>query len=224
METENDTLGEAVGRLYVERYFPLSSKVAMGELVANLKRAFRARLAEAAWLSPATRQEAITKLDDVGVKVGYPSHWRTYGFTVTAGDLYGDVKRGRAWDWHEELEQLHHPTDRQAWSLLPQDDFAMNEGSLNAIVFSAAFLQPPFFDPAADTAVNYGAIGVVIGHEMTYAFDDQGRKIDHTGRLRDWWTAEDTAEFNLQAGKLAAQYSAFEPLPGRAYERQSYAG
>ncbi|QMV18100.1 peptidase M13 [Granulicella sp. 5B5] len=214
LQVENDALGEAVGRLYVERYFPLSSKVAMEELVANLKSAFRARLADAVWLSPATKQEAIAKLDAMGVKVGYPSRWRTYEFAVTRGDLYGDVKRGRAWDWHEQIEQLHHPTDRAAWGLLPQDDFAMNEGSLNAIVFPAAFLQPPFFDPAADPAVNYGAIGVVIGHEMTHGFDDQGRKVDHTGRLRDWWTAEDAAQFNVQADKLAAQYSAFEPLPG----------
>ncbi len=214
LEVEDGTLGESVGRIYVSRYFPPSSKRAMEELVGNLKEAFHARLERVSWLSPATRKEALMKLDAMDLKVGYPGKWNNYSFTVTATDLYGDVKRGRSWEYLRQVQQLHRAVDRDEWGLLPQQDAAMYDSALNTGIFPAAFLQPPFFDPAADPAVNYGAIGVVIGHEMTHGFDDQGRKVDASGRLHDWWTAQDAADFKRQASALSAQYSSFEPLPG----------
>jgi putative endopeptidase len=165
-------------------------------------------------MGPATKKEALKKLDTYNIKVGYPDHPRDYSSLVIAdNDLVGDVRRAGAADWAFYSGRLFGPVDRSDWSMTPQTNDAYN-GSLRDIVFPAAILQAPMFDASADPAINYGAIGGVIGHEMTHGFDDQGRKIDASGALRDWWTKEDAAKFEARAKRLGAQYSAFEPLPG----------
>jgi putative endopeptidase len=214
IEAEDRRLGEAVGQIYVAHSFLPESKRQMEELVANLKAAFHDRLEHATWMSEGTRAEALKKLDTMSVGIGYPSRWKTYDFDVSSTDLYGDVKRSIAWSHAQSVLRLHQPVDREAWELLPQSGGSEYDPSINRITFPAANLQFPFFDQNADPAVNYGAIGVVIGHEITHGFDDQGRQIDSGGLLRDWWTAEDARKFKVQAERLSQQYSAFEPLPG----------
>jgi putative endopeptidase len=212
---ENYRIGDALGRLYVAHYFTPKAKDQMEQLVANLKAAFHDRLERAAWMSEATRAEAIKKLDTMSVGIGYPTKWKRYDFDVSPTDLYGDAERSIAWKHREAIERLHHPVDREAWNdLVPQSSASEYESSINRITFPAANFQFPFFDPNADPAVNYGAIGVVIGHEITHGFDDEGRHTDSAGLLRDWWTAEDAQKFKVQAERLSQQYSAFEPLPG----------
>ena len=208
------TLNWAVGQLYTARYFPPSAKAKIEDLVAHLKDAYRSRLEHNDWMSPATKAEAIRKLDTYNIKVGYPDHPRDYSkLAVARDDLVGDVRRAAAADWAFYVGRLNGPVDRQDWSMTPQTNDAYN-GSLRDIVFPAGILQPPVFDPNADPAVNYGAIGGVIGHEMTHGFDDQGRKIDAAGALRDWWTPEDAKKFEARAARLGRQYSSYEPLPG----------
>jgi putative endopeptidase len=214
MSIEDGTLGEAVGHIYVNRYFKESARVQMGDLVARLKQAMRRRIEDAPWLSDSARHEALRKLEIMSVGIGAPDHWKTFAFPVSLRDLYGDVERGRTWQYREDIRSLHHPVDRHAWGLLPQSTESEYNALLNRITFPAADLQPPFFDPNADPAVNYGAIGVVIGHELTHGFDDEGRKIDSSGNLRNWWTPEDAKRFDSQAQQVAKQYSEFEPLPG----------
>ena len=212
---ENYRIGDALGRLYVDRYFTPRAKEQMEQLVANLKGAFHDRLTRATWMSEATRAEALKKLDTMSVGIGYPAKWKSYDFEVNSTDLYGDIERSIAWKHREAVIRLHHPVDREAWNdLVPQSTASEYESSINRITFPAANFQFPFFDPNADPAINYGAIGVVIGHEITHGFDDEGRHTDSTGLLRDWWTAEDAQQFKVQAGRLSEQYSAFEPLPG----------
>lgn len=211
----NGTMGEAVGKVYVAEYFPAAYKQQMEGLVANLKVAMRARLQKASWMSPQTKTEALTKLEKLGVKIGYPNKWRDYAkLEVRDGDLVGNVRRATAFEWDYRVGRLNGPIDRDEWGMFPQTVNAYFDPAKNEVVFPAAILQPPFFDPNADPAVNYGGIGAVIGHEITHAFDDQGRQSDASGQLRDWWTAEDAAKFKTQAQRLGAQYSAFEPLPG----------
>jgi putative endopeptidase len=208
------TLNWAVGQLYTASYFPPSAKAKIEDLVAHLKAAYRARLEHNAWMSPATRAQAIEKLDTYNIKVGYPDHPRDYSkLDIRSDDLVGDVRRAAAADWAFYVDRLNGPVDRQDWSMTPQTNDAYN-GSLRDIVFPAGILQPPIFDPNADPAINYGAIGGVIGHEMTHGFDDQGRKIDAAGALRDWWTPADAKNFEARASKLGKQYSSYEPLPG----------
>jgi putative endopeptidase len=208
-------LGEALGQEYVARYFPPQAKSRMTALVGGLKDAMRARIERADWMSPQTRAEALKKLAALRVKVGYPDRWRSYdGLKIDAGDLYGNLRRSNQFEWRYELGKLDRPVDRDAWLLTPQTVDAYNNPRGNEIVFPAAMLQAPFFDLTADMAVNYGAIGGVIGHEITHGFDDQGRNYDSTGTLRDWWTPQDAQRFQAEAAKLAAQYEAFEPLPG----------
>ncbi|CAN5324770.1 M13 family metallopeptidase [soil metagenome] len=210
-----NTLGEGVGKLYVAAYFPPAYKAQMVSLVSNLKVSMKGRIEHADWMSPATKTEALTKLSKLGVKIGYPDKWRDYSkLVVKDGDLYGNVARGVAFDWDFRAGRLNGPIDRSEWGMFPQTVNAYYDPAKNEVVFPAAILQPPFFDPNADLAVNYGGIGAVIGHEITHAFDDQGRQSDGDGQLRDWWTAADAAKFKVQADKLGAQYSAFEPLPG----------
>jgi putative endopeptidase len=211
---EDSALGEAVGRVYVAKYFTPEAKAQMTALVSNLKDAFHARIERLTWMSPETKQQALAKLAAFSVKIGYPSKWKTYDFEVSPTDLYGDEERARAWDWRYHVERLNGPVDRAEWGMTPQTVNAYYNSTLNEIVFPAAILQPPFFDPHADPAINYGGIGGVIGHEMSHGFDDQGRKSDGSGRLRDWWTPTDAEKFNAQASHLGEQYSAFEPLPG----------
>jgi len=207
-------LGWAVGQLYITHYFPPSSKAKIERLVANLKTAYHARIEKLDWMSPATKQEALRKLETYTIKVGYPDHPRDYSNVEVRGDdLTGNVTRAATADWAFYVDRLNGPVDRSDWSMTPQTNDAYN-GSLRDIVFPAAILQPPIFDPNADPAINYGAIGAVIGHELTHGFDDQGRKIDADGVLRDWWTANDGKAFDARAKRLGAQYSAFEPLPG----------
>jgi putative endopeptidase len=208
------TLNWAVGQFYTVRYFPPSAKDKIEDLVAHLKTAYRARLEHNDWMSPATKAEAIKKLDTYNIKVGYPDHPRDYSrVEIGADDLVGNVRRAAAADWSFYVGRLNGPVDRQDWSMTPQTNDAYN-GSLRDIVFPAGILQPPMFDPNADPAVNYGAIGGVMGHEMTHGFDDQGRKIDAAGALRDWWQPRDAKKFEARAERLGEQYSGFEPLPG----------
>jgi putative endopeptidase len=209
------SLGEVVGQTYVAKYFPPSSKAQMVELIANLKTAMAARIQAAPWMSPATKTEALTKLSKMSVMVGYPDKWRDYsGLKLNVDDLYGNVKASRRFEWNYALSDLGKPVDHGKWGMTPQTVNAYNGGLENKIVFPAGILQAPYFDPAADPAVNYGAIGAVIGHEISHGFDDQGRKIDATGKLRDWWTAEDAKRFDAQADVLGKQYDSYQPVPG----------
>ena len=208
------TLSWAVGQVYTAHDFTPETKAAVEKLVANLMAAFRARIEHLEWMSPETRAEAIKKLDTYRVKVGYPDHSRDYSHVViTRDDLVGDVRRAALADWDFYVTRSAGPVDVTDWIVTPQTVDAYN-GSLRDIMFPAAILIPPEFDPAADDAVNYGAIGATIGHELTHGFDDQGRTIDAAGALRDWWTAADAEAFKARAAKLGAQYAAFEPLPG----------
>jgi putative endopeptidase len=208
------TLGWAVGQLYSAKYFPPQAKEKIEALVANLKAAYRARLENNDWMSASTKKEALTKLDTYTIKVGYPEHLRDYSSVhILDDDLVGDVRRAAEGDWSFYVGRLLGPVDRTDWSMTPQTNDAYN-GTLRDIVFPAGILQPPMFDPAADPAINYGAIGGVIGHELTHGFDDQGRTIDASGALRDWWSPDDAKTFEARAQRLGAQYSAFEPLPG----------
>ena len=209
------SLAEVLGQEYVARHFPASSKAQMEELVSNLTAEMRDRLSKLEWMTPATRAEALAKLDSFRPKIGYPNKWRSYdALTVQADDLYGNLERIAAFDWAYSRAKLDKPVDLEEWGMSPQTVNAYYHPLRNEIVFPAAILQPPFFDPAADPAINYGGIGAVIGHEIMHGFDDQGRKTDAKGQLRDWWTAEDAARFDEQAKKLGALYAAQEPLPG----------
>ena len=207
-------MGFGVGQVYTAHYFPPEAKAKIEALVANVKAAMRARLERLDWMTPATKAEALKKLDTYQIKVGYPDHPRDFsGLVIRKDDLVGDVRRAAAWDWRFYRNRLNGPVDKTDWSMTPQTNDAYN-GSLRDIVFPAGILQPPMFDAAADPAVNYGAIGAVIGHELTHGFDDEGRKLDASGALRDWWSPADAAAFDARAKRLGAQYSAFEPLPG----------
>jgi putative endopeptidase len=208
-------LGEAVGREYVAAYFPPSSKAQMRDLVANLKTAMAGRIERADWMAASTKAEALKKLAKMDVQVGYPDKFRDYsGLVISPTDLYGDVARSQAFEWAYQLSDLGKPVDHKKWGMTPQTVNAYNGFEENKIVFPAGILQAPYFDPTADPAVNYGSIGATIGHEITHAFDDQGRKIDDTGTLRDWWTAEDAKRFEAQAARYGAQFDTYEGAPG----------
>jgi putative endopeptidase len=211
----NEGLGEAAGELYVQRYFPPSSKQQMLELVENLRASYRQRFATLAWMSPATRQVALQKLAAFHPKIGYPDKWRDYSaLEVKAGDAFGNLGRAAAFDWQRQLKRLGGPTDRGEWDMTPQTINAYYYSTFNEVVFPAAILQPPFFDPNADAAVNYGGIGGVIGHEMGHGFDDQGSKSDARGVLHTWWLPQDTAAFHKRVDALADQYDSYTVLPG----------
>ena len=208
------TMGFGVGQLYTAKYFSPEAKAKIQELVANLKAAYRGRIEKLDWMGPETKKEALKKLDTYTIKVGYPDHPRDYSKLITrSDDLIGNVKRCAALDWEFYTGRFSGPVDRTDWSMTPQTNDAYN-GSLRDIVFPAGILQPPVFDPDADPAINYGAAGGVIGHELTHGFDDQGRKIDAAGALRDWWTEQDAETFKKRADTLGAQYSKYEPIPG----------
>ncbi|WP_394762214.1 M13 family metallopeptidase [Phenylobacterium sp.] len=207
-------LGWAVGELYTARYFPPAAKAKVQALVADLKTAYAARIKTLDWMSPATKTEALKKLAAYNVKVGYPDKPRDYSkVAIRDDDLVGDVRRAAEGDWAFYAGRQTGPVDRGDWGMTPQTNDAYN-GSLIDIVFPAVILQPPIFDPTADPAINYGAVGGVIGHELTHGFDDQGRKYDSKGTLRDWWAQADARTFEARAKVFGAQYSAYEPLPG----------
>jgi putative endopeptidase len=207
--TEN-AMGEAIGRDYVALYFPPSSKAKMDQLVANLRTALGGRIRNLAWMGPATKQEALAKLSHFNVKIGYPSKWRDYSaLQVVPGDLVGNAERAARFEWDYRRNRMGNPVDKAEWGMTPQTVNAYYNSVKNEIVFPAAILQPPFFDPRADMAVNYGGIGGVIGHEISHGFDDQGRKSDGNGVLRDWWAPEDARKFDTQANRLGAQYEAY---------------
>jgi putative endopeptidase len=206
-------LGWAVGQLYSAKYFPPAAKAKIEELVANLKVAMHERIKGLDWMGEATKAQALKKLDTYNIKVGYPDKARDYSkVEIRDDDLVGNVRRAAAADWAFYVQRLPGPVDMSDWLMTPQTNDAYN-GSLRDIVFPAGILQPPMFDANADSAVNYGAIGGVIGHELTHGFDDQGRKFDADGKLNDWWTPDDAKTFEARAKVLGAQYSKFEPLP-----------
>ena len=210
-------MGEAIGRDYVALYYPADAKAKMDDLVANVKAAMGTRLEALDWMGPATKAEARAKLAGFGLKIGHPDTWRDYAaLDVRNGDVVGNALRSQRFEWDYDRARIGKPVDKGEWNMTPQTVNAYYNSVKNEIVFPAAILQPPFFDPDADPAVNYGAIGGVIGHEIIHGFDDQGRKSDGEGVLRDWWTAQDAAKFEAQAAKLGAQYEAyvFPQLPG----------
>lgn len=209
------TMGEMVGKVYVEKHFPPAAKKEMDALIENLRAAFKDGIDNLEWMEDATKVQAQDKLAKFTPKIGYPDEWTDYSaLEVDRNNLIGTVKSANAWRWNDMVSKLGGPIDRGEWGMNPQTVNAYYRPSLNEIVFPAAILQAPFFDPAADPAVNYGGIGAVIGHEMGHGFDDQGRKTDGNGEQRDWWTEADGKGFEARAGALAAQYSSFEPLPG----------
>ncbi len=209
------SIGEALGKLFVEKYFPPEARARMNELVENLKAVFRDRLTTVDWMTETTRQRALMKFDRFTQKIGYPDTFRDYSAVeIRPDDYLGNVQRAAAFETHRRLARLGQPVDRAEWHMTPQTVNAYFNPTQNEIVFPAGILQPPFFDLTMDDAVNYGAIGVVIGHEMTHGYDDQGRRYDANGNLNDWWTDADVKEFQARAEKLIAQYDAYEPLPG----------
>ena len=215
VDNVNASLGEAIGQIYVERHFPAESKAQMLTLVENLRHGYSDRINNAHWMTDATKAAAQEKLRLFRPKIGYPDRWKDYSsMEIRAGDAYGNAKRAQVWSWNFDLARLGRPSDRDEWFMTPNTVNAYYNPVFNEVVFPAAILQPPFFDPNADLAVNYGGIGGVIGHEMGHGFDDQGAKSDGRGVLRDWWSPADVAAFNTIVGKLAAQYDAYEPLPG----------
>jgi predicted metalloendopeptidase len=211
----NDALGEQVGQVYVQKYFPADSKAKMQELVNNLLAALRLRIEALDWMTADTKKRAQEKLGTFVTKIGYPDKWKDYSaLEVRRGDLIGNVHRAQLWAWNYEVDRLDKPVDKTEWGMVPQQVNAYYNPLNNEIVFPAAILQPPFFDPNADPAVNYGGIGAVIGHEIGHGFDDQGRKFAADGSLADWWTEKDADAFTARTRALIAQYSSFEALPG----------
>ena len=208
-------LGEGVGQLYVARRFPPATRGAATALAANVKAAFAQAIGEAAWLDPPTKVTAREKLDALRLKIGHPDDWRDYaGLTIQRDDLIGNVERGSRREFRRNLAKLGRPVDRSAWAVPPQSLNAYNDESSNEVVVTAAMLQPPYFDPLADAAVNYGAAGVLIAHEISHGFDDHGRRFDADGRPRDWWSRQATTAYAAEAAKLVEQFNASEPLPG----------
>ncbi|OBF29149.1 M13 family metallopeptidase [Mycobacterium sp. ACS4331] len=205
-------MGDALGKLYVERHFPPEHKARMDVLVANLREAYRVSINDLEWMTPETRQRALAKLDKFTAKIGYPAKWRDYSqLVIDRDDLYGNCRRGHELESDRELAKLGGPVDRDEWFMTPQTVNAYYNPGMNEIVFPAAILQPPFFDADADDAANYGGIGAVIGHEIGHGFDDQGAKYDGDGNLVDWWTDADRAEFGLRTKALIEQYDEFVP-------------
>jgi putative endopeptidase len=211
----NKVLGDAVGQLYVQHYFSPEAKAQAQALVANLLTAFHHRLEAITWMAPSTKQEALRKLGTLHVSVGYPNHWRSYdGLAIHADDLLGNMQRARLFEYHYSLSRIGQTVDRSEWCMEPQTVNAVNLPLDNGLNFPAAILQPPFFDPKAPVASNYGSIGSIMGHEISHTFDSEGAAFDSQGRVRDWWTPADFAHFNQVTTALANQFDTYEPLPG----------
>jgi len=216
-----EQVGEELGKEYVARYFPPETKAAADELVKNVIAAMGRRIDGLTWMSPETKAKARAKLAAFTPKIGYPDQWIDYSaLRVDRGDLLGNVDRAAAFEWQRNLDKLGKPIDRGEWHMTPMEINAYANFGMNEIVFPAAILQPPFFDPHADPAVNYGGIGAVIGHEISHHFDDQGSKYDMTGKLTDWWTPQDVERFNALTADLVKQYDLYEPLPGQHVQGQ----
>lgn len=221
----SDALGDAVGQLYVTQYFSPEAKMKMEVLVANLRVALSERLDALTWMGPETKKRAVEKLGTFTPKIGYPNKWKEYGaLEIVRGDALGNSERASLWEWHRDLARIDKPVDRDEWHMQVSAVNAYYNPLNNEIVFPAAILQPPFFDPYADDAVNYGGIGAVIGHEISHGFDDQGRKFGPDGSLSDWWTQQDASAFTSRAQKIIAEYSAFEALPGLFVKGQNTIG
>ena len=211
----NGSMGEALGQLYVAKHFPAASKARMETMIANLIEAYRQSITSLEWMTPATRKEALEKLSKFSPKIGYPPKWKSYaGLDIKGEDLVGNVEFANRLEHEYQVGRLGKPVDRDEWLMTPQTVNAYYNPVKNEIVFPAAILQPPFFDATADDAVNYGSIGAVIGHEIGHGFDDQGRRFDGDGKLRDWWTPADEAEFQKRAKLLIEQFNGYSPLPG----------
>jgi predicted metalloendopeptidase len=215
LDAVNTYLGDAVGRAYVERYFPASAREEVESIVGNIKTAFAQRIRGLEWMAQPTREEALHKVETIEVGVGYPDSWRDYSrYEVSPDNAYANVVNGERAEYAHQLAKLGRPMDRREWWMTPQTVNAVNLPVQNALNFPAAILQPPFFDAAADPAYNYGAIGAVIGHEISHSFDNNGAAFDSTGALRNWWTDADLAAFRAQGDALSRQYDAYEALPG----------
>jgi putative endopeptidase len=215
--TVNVWLGDAVGQMYAKQYFPPESKARVEKMVANIEEAFRQRIDALTWMDPATKAEAKAKLSTLYVGIGYTSHWQDYsGYEVKADDIFGNLWRGNLFVYHGEIARLGKPVDREEWTMTPQTVNAVNLPLQNALSFPAAILEPPFFDAKAADAFNYGAIGAVIGHEVSHTFDTEGAAFDSKGRVRNWWTPADLAHFEASTQKLAEQYDTYKPFPDLA--------
>jgi putative endopeptidase len=208
-------LGDSVGQRYVADHFTQHTRDEALNLVENIRKAYASRIDSAAWMSPDTKKQAQAKLAAMVAKIGYPDNWKSYdSVDINREDLFGNTRGLEMWSWNEDLGKLTKPIDRAEWGMTPQTNNAYYSRQLNDFVFPAAILQPPYFDPAADPAANYGAIGATIGHEMSHAFDDQGRKSDSTGALRDWWTPADAERYEKESDRLVGQFDAYEPISG----------
>ncbi len=213
LRSTDGALGEAFGQIYVEKAFSPEAKARAKEMIENLRTAYAERINATEWMSPATKVEAIKKLNAFAVKIGYPDKWKDYSaLTITRASYLNDVLAARAWAAHDNLKHFGKPIDRTEWGMTPPTVNAYYNPGMNEIVFPAGILQPPFYDPKADDAVNYGGIGAVIGHEMTHGFDDQGRQYDAQGNLKDWWTKEDAEKFTARAAVVGKQFDAYSPL------------
>jgi len=211
------SMDEAVGHLYVDQYFPAASKQRVQKMVGEIVQAFSSRVEKLDWMAPATKAEAQRKLKTLYVGVGYPDHWRSYeGLTITADDALGNLDRAERFRYAQQIAKLHRKVDKTVWAMPPQIVNAVNLPMQNALNFPAGILQAPYFDPQATDARNYGAIGAIIGHEISHSFDDQGAQFDADGRLRNWWTDKDLAQFQGASKALAAQYSGYKPFPDLA--------
>ena len=215
VDQTNQALGEVVGRAYVARHFPAAEKARAQAMVAHLLDAFRSRIERLDWMSPGTKAKALAKLNTLKVGVGYPDRWRDYrGLRIVAGDAFGNAERAERFEYARNLKKLGRPIDRSEWVMTPQTVNAVNLPVMNALNFPAAILQPPYFDPKRPMVMDYGAIGAVIGHEISHSFDDSGSLFDASGKLNNWWTPEDLKHFEASATQLVKQYDAYEPLPG----------
>ena len=213
----NAALGEPVGKLYVQRYFPPEAKTKVQAMVADIMKAFEARIDSLAWMSPDTKAKAKEKLKTLKVGVGYPDRWQDYStLEIVKGDALGNQERSKLFEYHRQLAKLHQPVDPNEWWMTPQTVNAVNLPLQNALNFPAAILQPPFFDPKADAAQNYGSMGAIIGHEISHSFDDQGSQFDAQGRFINWWTKADLDHFNAAGEALATQFSSYKPFPDLA--------
>ncbi len=211
----DNNMGEALGKLYTAKYFPPEAKAKAVELVHNLLKAYEADIRTLTWMTPETRAKALYKVQHFGVKIGYPDHWRDYSaLVITRDDLIGDIQRANAFEADREIKRIDLPVDKTEWGMTPPTVNAYDNPFFNEIVFPAAIMQPPFFDPNADDAVNYGGIGAVIGHEISHGFDDQGAKFDANGSVANWWTDADKKTFEAKTKALGEQYDTYEPLPG----------